>query len=515
MLKHSTRRWLAGLGVAGAFVAASATPAYAADPLVIVAWDTLIAPNHSTYNFIAPYIEGEGKLEKATLDLDLSEVDDIATFELATTLWECAPAQQKTLHCESLPNEWGVTSLDYHLTAKPDAKPGRKAELGIKATGGGQTATRSVTVTIAEGVDLQSDPEVSLDAAPGETAGLTGDVVRNSGDNPARGVVLRMQNDHLSPYAGNFSNCEYVEYLATICTFDTELKPNRSYRLSDKLPVKLDKSARTGIELENYVDWWTKDDWALVANDPDFPVPPGKPGTGEKLTLVEEPPARQASVPQTDVDRWNNFTVVNVKVGGDNPADLAAVGSTNSGKVGDKVKVKAGWTNLGPATVDAWRLDGPIVTVAIPKGTEAIEVSEECAPYDKDGKDPWDPWEHGGEPGADLYGCLAAGDPEAGVSGSYPFVLRIDELTGETSGKVVTHLDADPKAENNVAAIVIKRGAGNPGAPDDGGEGGGDGGSLPITGDSTALVAGIGVVLLAAGGAGYLVARRRRTRFVA
>lgn len=31
MLKHSTRRWLAGLGVAGAIVAASASPASAED----------------------------------------------------------------------------------------------------------------------------------------------------------------------------------------------------------------------------------------------------------------------------------------------------------------------------------------------------------------------------------------------------------------------------------------------------------------------------------------------------
>ena len=32
MLTHSTRRWLAGIGVAGAFVAASATPAVAEEP---------------------------------------------------------------------------------------------------------------------------------------------------------------------------------------------------------------------------------------------------------------------------------------------------------------------------------------------------------------------------------------------------------------------------------------------------------------------------------------------------
>ncbi|MFB9543430.1 LPXTG cell wall anchor domain-containing protein [Micromonospora sagamiensis] len=44
---------------------------------------------------------------------------------------------------------------------------------------------------------------------------------------------------------------------------------------------------------------------------------------------------------------------------------------------------------------------------------------------------------------------------------------------------------------------------------------GGEGGGLPVTGAGTATVAGVGGVLLILGGAGYLIARRRRTRFVA
>ncbi|MFU8854580.1 LPXTG cell wall anchor domain-containing protein, partial [Micromonospora sp. SL1-18] len=52
----------------------------------------------------------------------------------------------------------------------------------------------------------------------------------------------------------------------------------------------------------------------------------------------------------------------------------------------------------------------------------------------------------------------------------------------------------------------------SPSAP---GEDGGDGGGLPVTGSKTATVAGAGAALLLLGGAGYLVARRRRTRFVA
>ncbi|WP_089154814.1 LPXTG cell wall anchor domain-containing protein [Micromonospora sp. NBS 11-29] len=44
---------------------------------------------------------------------------------------------------------------------------------------------------------------------------------------------------------------------------------------------------------------------------------------------------------------------------------------------------------------------------------------------------------------------------------------------------------------------------------------GGEGGGLPVTGADTATVAGIGGALLLLGGAGYVIGRRRRSRFVA
>ena len=49
----------------------------------------------------------------------------------------------------------------------------------------------------------------------------------------------------------------------------------------------------------------------------------------------------------------------------------------------------------------------------------------------------------------------------------------------------------------------------SPGVP------GGGGGGLPVTGAATATVAGVGVALLLLGGAGYVIGRRRRSRFVA
>lgn len=44
---------------------------------------------------------------------------------------------------------------------------------------------------------------------------------------------------------------------------------------------------------------------------------------------------------------------------------------------------------------------------------------------------------------------------------------------------------------------------------------GGEGGGLPTTGADTAIVTGIGGALLLLGGAGYVIGRRRRSRFVA
>ncbi|MFE9919390.1 LPXTG cell wall anchor domain-containing protein [Micromonospora sp. NPDC005553] len=69
---------------------------------------------------------------------------------------------------------------------------------------------------------------------------------------------------------------------------------------------------------------------------------------------------------------------------------------------------------------------------------------------------------------------------------------------------------ATPSASTTAAPTPTA--SASPGAP--GGEGG-EGGGLPVTGADTATVAGIGSVLLLLGGAGYLIGRRRRSRFVA
>ncbi|MFI7070682.1 LPXTG cell wall anchor domain-containing protein [Micromonospora sp. WMMD754] len=66
---------------------------------------------------------------------------------------------------------------------------------------------------------------------------------------------------------------------------------------------------------------------------------------------------------------------------------------------------------------------------------------------------------------------------------------------------------ATPSATSTVAPTAVP--SDSPAAP------GGEGGGLPVTGANTAAVAGVGGALLLLGAVGYLIGRRRRSRFVA
>ncbi|MEV4654710.1 LPXTG cell wall anchor domain-containing protein [Micromonospora sp. NPDC049301] len=518
MLKHSTRRWLAGLGVAGAFVAASASPAVAAeDPFEVVAQDILVAPDHSGFAYV--YAEPTNweqphQFGHTTFDLDFSGISDFAVLEQPGEGWGWAcETSGQVVHCETDFAEDDGPWLGIYVSGKHEAKPGQKGQLKFAMTSGGKTVTTTSTVTVAEAVDLQTVPEASVSGAPGSKVAMPA-TVRNGSETTSQGAVLLMNGDYLVEYAGNYSNCRPSEYAGVLCTFDEDLEAGKSYRLSADLPFQLNKDVRTGADLLATSVWWTKDDWELTSVD--WPQD-GKPGTGEKLRLVEQP-AAQSLTRQTDPDMMNNYTDISVKVTGDNPADLSVKGATASGKKGDVVQVRPSVTNLGPALLEYQ--DRPVFRVTVPEGTTAVEVSGECQPYTTD--DEWDQWNgNWGEPGAKEYGCQITETPKD-FENPYEFGLRIDTVVPDASGAVAARLAGDPNSKNDTAKIVINPttvGGDNPGDGDGdngtGGQGGDDGGALPITGQSTGLIAGIGALLLAAGVGGYLVAKRRRTRFVA
>ncbi|GAA2511201.1 LPXTG cell wall anchor domain-containing protein [Winogradskya humida] len=74
---------------------------------------------------------------------------------------------------------------------------------------------------------------------------------------------------------------------------------------------------------------------------------------------------------------------------------------------------------------------------------------------------------------------------------------------------------SQPAPSSSVAPSDSAPAAGFPSPSATAGTSGGEGGGLPVTGAATGTVAGIGGALLLIGGAGYLIGRRRRSRFVA
>ncbi|WP_432902122.1 LPXTG cell wall anchor domain-containing protein [Micromonospora matsumotoense] len=520
MPRHHLQRWFAALAAASVFATAAPTTtagaaaptmagptatgpttALAADTLQVASRNLLVAPGHSGTGDVRVYFDGPLARRGIVVhvDLDLSDVNAIGSVTAGSRGWGCGRHGEK-LRCIAQLNEWGrPPTLLFQVAARSDAALDSRAALRIVATTVGVSTTRTITVGVTEGTDLQTAPTTALSVDPGDWVELAS-TVRNAGPDPVRGAVLTLHSDWLLKYGGEFRNCRFQENTPLICHFDTELEPGVTYRLSASLPFHTYPIARTGLVVTNRLQWWTTDDWALVEKEPSEPLPPTTPGTGGELRLVA-----QTSAARTDTDTSNSWTDVRVTITGDRRADTAAVGGQARARVGDRVTFTVGLRNLGPAVVETWR-EVPLVRVTIPEGTTAVAVPWWCAPP-TDGD--W-PGGHDGQLGARAYACSGPGDL-AGVGETIPyeFTLRVDRLARRTAGTVTIDIDADTDPRNDRAEIVILPAADGSG----GGEPDGDG-SLPITGSATVPLVVLAGLLLAAGLGGYLVARRR-TRFVA
>ncbi|MFY1618651.1 LPXTG cell wall anchor domain-containing protein [Micromonospora sp. WMMD736] len=515
MLTHSTRRWLAGLGVAGAFVAASASPAVAEEPsneVFLYANNALLAAGGEAKS-VTLLAFAEALPEEFTVTVGRGAVTDFASVTVADGA-DCKEAGP-VIACTFKGAETIDYVLDLTVKAKDSAKVGQKGDINLTlAAKGRPSVTVMSTVEIGEGIDLKADDSLDVSGKPGSTvkAPLR---VANVGDKPARNAVLLLSSMPSITPAQRYSNCSYLNEFGTTfarCEFKQEIAPGAVLQLDASHALKIGPDTWAPSTQYGAGLWFADGDWAEFLADSPFESDDWEKGTGEELTLVPAPTALARQLKQTDEDSSNNYTEIVATVTGNQRADAAATGAEVAGAVGKTVTTKVGFVNNGPAVINTYspREMTTAAEITIPAGATVVTAPDECSPF-VNGE------EVGGfgEPGARVYLCQWYDNLRKGDAAVFEFGLRIDKLSGAAGSVHLLHFnldgegstiaDLDPK--NDTAAFTIKGAAG--------GNGGGDGGSLPITGQSTGLLAGLGALLLAAGVGGYLVAKRRRTRFVA
>ncbi|WP_431884457.1 LPXTG cell wall anchor domain-containing protein [Micromonospora wenchangensis] len=519
MRKHATRRWLAGLAVVGACVAASAAPAPAApaspgaSPDAVVTAGFTTSANNVTLapggpgRTVVLRVPGDRLRDSYTITVDYGAVDAFA--EVSGPAAPACTRAGTVLTCLAY-EEDAPDLLSLSVRPRAGAPVGRQGLLRFTvATGRSGTSTTTSTVLVGEGVDLVAGPAVTLTGGPGARlpVGLS---VGNQGQETARGAVLLVSAMYGLTPSQRYRNCRYGSRGGLsnwtpnlfVCTFDDEIAPGRVFRVGGGFGVTVPGDVSAPNTQTGTATWFTPQDWA--DQQPRYTL--DQQGTGEVLRLEQvgtRLPVGASRAPQTDVDPADDDTAIELTVTGDQRADLAADEVRITAKVGETVPVTIGYTNRGPASSSNGGRDFyTIVKLTVPKGVTAVKVPKNC--LDADIQD-----EEGGRPGARAYLCYQYDVVRKGGKVALPFSFRIDRagaLTGRTEllyGPTAT-TDLDPR--NDTAKILVNAGSGGQG---------GDDGTLPITGSPTVLVAGVGGVLLLAGVGSYLVARRRRARFVA
>ncbi|GIM93904.1 hypothetical protein [Paractinoplanes toevensis] len=511
------RRVLAACAAAVA-TAAVAAPAQAAGPAVdLLLPDVTVAAGGNTYAAPLLFAAEDDALTGGKIVYELSGDLDGVALATADADAGCVNEGPAKLVCTNdfytfVGPDGGLT--DYAAVTATKSALGEKGKLTVTFSADGiATSTRTVDVTVAEGVDLVAGKKQSVSAKPG--GGFTASLqVTNSTDAVVHGTALLAGTDYAIAGVKQFSNCFYADGVLNACTFDEELQPGATYQV--ELPYQLRKDTLAPGRVAGEYEWLTAgdyDDLIKFVGDSGFDGP-GNPGADGKLTLKQVSTPKSAAK-QTDPNPENNWQDLDVTVTGQQAADLAAVGATATGAAGATVTVPVGVKNLGPATLASqFGLPAVAALVTIPAATKVTGVPDACFPNGADGI-------LKGNPKAVQYACFTDEVLPAGSTVTWKFTLKITKVVPGARGSVQLNpkceCDAfkpDANKANDTAQIVLN-GTDTSGGTGGGENTGGEGGGLPITGPQTAFIGVAGAVLIAAGITGFVVTRRRRTRFEA
>ncbi|WP_250036491.1 LPXTG cell wall anchor domain-containing protein [Paractinoplanes maris] len=515
MYRSLGRRLPFGAAAVAAAAFAFAAPASAAAPSVeVVLSDVTVAAGADIVVSPILYANQDTTFSNATMTFELS--GDLGGAQLKNgEFGDCEQAGPAKLTC-TMPYEFelgpdGAAGYFEALLAAPKSALGKTGKLTTVLTADGlETITSSAGVTVAEGVDLAAGKgaKVSVKLGAGFDAKLQ---VRNTGDKVVHGVAISFNTDYAFTSPKQFSNCWYGDGQVNACVFDQDLQPGATYQTT--LPYKLRAGTAAPGGAYGEFQWLTGDDFQerlkfLADNGYEGP---GAKGKGGALGLTALTTLRAAQ--QTDIDLDNNWQNLEVRVLGKQGTDFVAVGATAQGAEGDTVSLPVGTRNNGPATVDSSRsgANAATVIVTIPAKTKVVTVPKGCAKAEDDSVKT--------NPKAVQYVCYSASLFPAKTTVLWKFDVQLTADVTNAKGLVEVNppcqcerFNKDTNKKNDAAAIVINPVAG---AGDEGSGGEGGGGGLPVTGTQTAAIGAAGAVLVLGGALGFVLMRRRRTRFEA
>ncbi len=499
------RRILAGVAAASASIVLAA-PAYAAGTrFAMVLPDVTVAAGGGVFVDPILYASQDVEVTGAKMTFRLSGGLDGVSLSGPGSSATCTNDGPGTLTCVAAwPVPIGPNGAFTELTAAAFADEAALGETGTVTmtftADGVAPVTRTVDVTVAEGVDLAAGNNHEVSVRVGDT--FEGPLeVHNNSDAVVHGAAVVFEDTDAFAPREHYSNCYYADDRLTACAFDTDLAAGADYRVDVPYRLRPDTYAPGAVVAE--FEWLPGDDFAGLlkfAEDNGFEGP-GKLGNGRTLRL--EQAVSPKALKQTDTNPENNWQQLLVNTLGKNGVDLAAVGASVSGVAGETVTVPVGVHNNGPATLNRRDNGGPaaVVIVTIPTGAKVVTVPTGCHSSAGDGS------LHTGKGGIQ-YACSTTTLLPAGATVLWKFGLRITKAVPDAEGWVEVNpacacdrFDRDTDKSNNTARVVL-----NP-------SGGGQGGGLPITGPQTALLAAGGAALVAAGLVGLVLAGRRRTRF--
>jgi hypothetical protein len=539
------RRMVAGVAVVSAVLAAAPAPAaaapVAADISVYVA-DVTVSARAAAGTPISPVLRAATAV---TLDQPTVTYETRGLSGMSVTGAESADCDHETpskLICAGpstleVGPEGGSAGFVAYVRAGDDGEVGNSGTVEVTLSARGITPiTVDAALHVVDQIDLQAGPDRVSEAAPGGVVDPPL-VITNAAGGSITGAAVLFDHDFAlatEAAAYRYRNCLYADGRLASCVFDQALAPGRTYAAALPLTVRADTAAPGAAY--GYRQWLKPHEYKefldyLQSRD----ISPGTPGIGVVLALTEVPAVPAAPAGAGAADNW---TSVRVDVTGKNDVNLAAVGAGLTGAAGDKITLPVGVRNVGAATLDRVRLGSPaaVTAVTVPPGTTVVGAPNSCYPVVGGGDDLGAP----GTPGAARYRCHSDPLLVASTGETYRFELRIDTITGRTTGTVAVNEpcecerfadDVDPS--NNTAPIVITAGTAagdedeegddgddSPDGDQDAGSGNGQGGGsgsdtpgLPITGPQGATLAGTGIALLAFG-VGLLLLAHRLRRFV-